>query len=301
MKKLVFIISCLFVLATCDLFKGSKKEEGGKDSEQVVGKVNGMEIYLSDFVKKYNLKKRQEPEKYKTEEGKKEVINELAEFQMLYRKAKDLGLDNDYQVKTMMVRKLINEKVQPDNTLSEEEIEKYYNDHTPDFEEIRASHILFKTGQGKLQDMRREQKNANSLPTLEEIERAQLDKAKTVLTRANAGEDFTKLANEFSEGPTNTKGGDLGYFTQGRMIKEFSDAAFALKNPGDVSDIVRTSYGYHIIKLTDRRVREFDSIKALVRSEILKKRRDNSYKELVDGVMKDAKVTYYLNAVENLE
>ena len=301
MNKLFFIVFCFVIFSGCDLFKGSKKDEGTKEVEQVVGKVNGMDIYLSDFVKKYNLKKRQEPEKYKTQEGKKEVIDELAEFQMLYKKAKDLGFDNDYQVKTMMVRKLINEKVQPDNTLSEEEIEKYYNDHMPDFEEIRASHVLFKTGQGKLQDMRREQRDANPLPALDEIERAQLEKAKTVLTRAKAGEDFTKLAGEFSEGPTNAKGGDLGYFTQGRMIKEFSDVAFALKNPGDVSDIVRTSYGYHIIKLTDRRSRPFDSIKALVRSEILKRRRDDSYKELIDGVMKDAKVTYYLDKVENLE
>ena len=85
------------------------------------------------------------------------------------------------------------------------------------------------------------------------------------------------------------------------MIKEFSDAAFALKAVGDISDIIRTSYGYHIIKLTDRRIQPYISIKALVRSEILKNKREESYKQLVDDVMKDAKVTYYFDKVENLE
>ncbi len=299
MKKLIFISVCLFIFSSCDFFKkGQKDEKGQAEAKQVIAKVNGMNIYLDDFVKKYNVKVRQQPEKYKTKEGKKEVIDEIAQFQMLYKKAKDLGLDDDYQVKTMMVRKLINEKVQPDNSLNEEEIENYYNTHKDDFQEIRASHILFKTGPAKLQEM---SKGKATPPTFEEIDRVQLEKAKEILARARKGEDFTKLANQYSEGPTNVKGGDLGYFTQGRMIKEFSDAAFALKAVGDISDIIRTSYGYHIIKLTDRRIQPYISIKALVRSEILKNKREESYKQLVDDVMKDAKVTYYFDKVENLE
>jgi len=78
-------------------------------------------------------------------------------------------------------------------------------------------------------------------------------KAEEVLKRARAGEDFTKLAKEFSTEPgAKEKGGDLGWFGHGQMVPEFEQAAFALK-PGEISDIVETKFGYHIIKLEDRK------------------------------------------------
>ena len=78
-------------------------------------------------------------------------------------------------------------------------------------------------------------------------------KAEEVLKRARSGEDFTKLAKEFSTEPgAKEKGGDLGWFGPGQMVPEFEKAAFALK-PGEISEIVETKFGYHIIKLEDRK------------------------------------------------
>ncbi|HEX3561014.1 MAG TPA: peptidylprolyl isomerase [Pyrinomonadaceae bacterium] len=78
-------------------------------------------------------------------------------------------------------------------------------------------------------------------------------KAEDVLKRARAGEDFAALAKEFSDDPgSKAQGGDLGWFGRGQMIKEFEDTAFGLKD-GDISDIVETKYGYHIIKVTGHR------------------------------------------------
>jgi len=90
------------------------------------------------------------------------------------------------------------------------------------------------------------------------------EEAKAALARLKKGEDFAKLAAELSKDPGSGKeGGDLGYFTRDRMVKEFGDAAFALK-PGEISGIVKTQFGYHIIKVEDRRTKpvpSFDTVK----------------------------------------
>ncbi len=81
--------------------------------------------------------------------------------------------------------------------------------------------------------------------------------AEDVLARVKKGEDFTTLAKEFSEDGSAQEGGDLGWFTRERMVKEFSDAAFALK-PGETSGLVKSQFGWHIIKLEERRMKKPD-------------------------------------------
>jgi peptidyl-prolyl cis-trans isomerase D len=117
------------------------------------------------------------------------------------------------------------------------EINDYYEYHIDKFsqpDQVKARHILFKL---------------NPSATKEEEKKVR-EKAEKVLEEARQGKDFAALAEKYSEGPTRSKGGDLGYFSRGKMLKAFEDTAFKLKK-GEISDLVRTNYGFHIIKVDD--------------------------------------------------
>ncbi len=137
--------------------------------------------------------------------------------------------------------------------LSEDDLKEYYEDNIDMFtqeKEVKASHILFRVP-------------PNATP--EEQEKIK-KKAESVLEMAKKGEDFAKLAKEYSDDPSKENGGDLGYFKRGRMIKPFEDAAFSLKK-GEISGLVKTSYGYHIIKVDDikeKKVKQFDEVRAQI-------------------------------------
>ena len=120
---------------------------------------------------------------------------------------------------------------------TDQQITEYYEDNPEMFKqekEVKARHILFKVNKD----------------TSEEEEKKIKEKALSVLKMAREGDDFAALAKEYSEGPTGKKGGDLGFFSRGRMVKPFEDAAFNMKKD-EISDLVKTTFGYHIIWVED--------------------------------------------------
>lgn len=122
-------------------------------------------------------------------------------------------------------------------TISDEQVRAQYEKDKAAYqipEKRHARHILFKT-----------EENSSA-----EKQRTQLKKAEEILARARAGEDFSTLAKTYSEDQAKATGGDLGTFARGRMIKEFDDAVFSMQ-PNAISDIVKTQFGYHIIKLEE--------------------------------------------------
>jgi len=120
-------------------------------------------------------------------------------------------------------------------TIADEEVESFYSQNLNRYtmpEQRSARHILIKTSE----------------EDSEETLLGKREKAEQILKLARSGEDFAALAIQYSEGPTGPKGGDLGSFSRGRMVKAFDDAVFSLTE-GEISDIVETQFGFHIIKL----------------------------------------------------
>ena len=182
---------------------------------------------------------------------------------------------NDYKIpaKRKVKYALINTQGMRDHQkVSAEDVQKHYQDNQQQFttpEQVRASHILFKTD-GKDEAAVRKQ-------------------AEAVLARAKAGEDFAKLANEYTEEEVGkTRGGDLDFFGRGQMAKEFEEAAFGLK-PGQISDIVKTSFGLHIIKTTDHKPetkRPLEEVKAQIEDQLKWERAQNEAQRLADDLDK---------------
>ncbi len=138
----------------------------------------------------------------------------------------------------LAIQQLISRLV-ADVQVTDEEMKAFYEQNGSLFEtpeQIRASHILIKVAPEADEDQKK----------------AALNKIRDLQKKIKAGEDFAELAKAHSEGPSNAKGGDLGYFGRGQMVKPFEDAAFDLEKDA-VSEVVETRFGYHLIKLTDRR------------------------------------------------
>jgi peptidyl-prolyl cis-trans isomerase C len=138
----------------------------------------------------------------------------------------------------LSLKKLIDHEVAPKVKLSDMDIRAFYENNPETFkqpERVKASHILVKVD-----------------PKADASQKAEAQKKiDLVQAKLQKGEDFGALAKEYSEGPSGPKGGELGYFTRGQMVKPFEDAAFAMK-PGEVSGKVETRFGYHLIKVTDK-------------------------------------------------
>lgn len=138
----------------------------------------------------------------------------------------------------LTIQKFIRQNFIEKTTVPDSEVKAFYDSNPDKFdkpESVRASHILIKVA-----------------PEADEAQKkAAREKIEKIQARVKNGEDFAALAKELSEGPSNVKGGDLGFFSKGQMVKPFEDAAFALK-PGVVSDIVETQFGYHLIKVTEK-------------------------------------------------
>lgn len=281
-------VRLFIVTAIAALFAASCSKPG----DQVVLKVDDQYTVTLDEYKSLAAKRFNSPEIAATEPLKSHeaYLNEILVRDLKVIDGRNKGFANDPDIQQTYddalqraaITKLYNEEVL-DKVVPESEMKAFYKS---DNEEVHASHILLRIQDG----------------TDTVAVKARID---SLYNLASAGADFAELAKKYSEDPS-TPDGDIGWFRRGVMVKPFEDAAFSLK-PGDVSKPVRTSYGWHIIKMHERRpVKDrpsFEEDKNRIAQMLMRQRSDqlvaraNAY---IDQIEKNRQMTIDTAAVKNV-
>jgi len=206
------------------------------------------------------------------------------EFQKLLS---NMGLtESDVQAQIergMAIQKLIDKEVTEKIKVSDEETKAFYDKNPQLFqqpEQIKASHILIKVQADAPADQKAEARK----------------KIEDVQQKVKKGEDFATLAKTYSEGPSGPKGGDLGYFRRGQMVKPFEEAAFSLK-PDETSEIVETQFGYHLIKVNDKKPAKkmtYAEVKDRLNEHLKKQKTDSEASAYIETLRKDAKIEKFI-------
>ncbi|MGL5328912.1 MAG: peptidylprolyl isomerase [Peptostreptococcaceae bacterium] len=271
-------------------------EEGVKYRDSFKNMILDQMIYTEsvyEAAKKENLLPTDEDVNKEIEKFK-EGMKDNKEYQ---KEMENMGINDEF-LKFQFTRDLASEKYKANfekkNPVTDEEIKTYYEKNKKDFylDEVKASHILIKT----IDDQNK---------PLGDKEKAEAKKkAEEVLAKVKAGEEFSKLAKEYSQDGSAQNGGDLGFFGKGQMVKPFEEAAFSMK-VGEVSDIVETEYGYHIIKVTDiekgQKALDDKIGDKVVKDTIKTNLQNQKYNSQVEKLKKDSKVEKNEEILEKIE
>ena len=235
------------------------------DKDKLLAEVNGKKITGVDYNLFIDSLNPQLKQYFGGEDMNKEVVNELVYQTLLYEDAMEKGMDKDDEftqvlekTKESMLKTYALGKLLATVSVTDDEIKKFYQDNKDVFKEnesANASHILV----------------------------AEEDKANEIYKKVKNGEDFASLAKEFSTCPSKEKGGELGTFTRGQMVKEFEDAVFN-NEVGAITEPVKTQFGYHIIKINDKnegRDLAFDEVKDKIATQVRRQKEQALYNEKI--------------------
>jgi peptidyl-prolyl cis-trans isomerase C len=238
-------------------------------------KEEGIKVAPAEVDEKFDTLKKRFP----SEEELKKVLQERNLTETDIRSQIERGL---------AIQELVDKKFGDKVKVSDKETKAYYDSHTELFkrpEQVRASHILIKVEPGA-----DEAKKAEARKKIEEVQ-----------SKLKKGEDFSELAKKYSEGPSKDKGGDLGYFGRGQMVKPFEDAAFGLKE-GEVSGIVESPFGYHLIKSTGRKPEStvpYTDVKEKLQEYLKQNEVKNEVAQYLESLKKKGKVEILMKEAQN--
>lgn len=284
--SLLFVIVVFLTVMSIGIYKFSWGDNFTLGVTKVVpfpaSKVGNSFVTYHNYLDNLNIMKKYQTEfkkvDFKSEDGKKlltsikkDTIDRLNEDVLAREEAKKLGV----KLTSKEINDSYNDLIKSnggDKSFAEV-LKKYYGLTINEFKkDIYVDRLL-------------RQKVSEKFASDESVNADSKKKAEEVLAKVKAGEDFANLAKQYSQDSTASNGGDLGLFSKGKMVPEFEKAAFALKE-GETSELVKTVYGYHIIKVTEVKG---EQIRA---SHILIKTKD--FAAWLEETKKAAKITKFV-------
>ncbi len=294
-RKIVLIAVLLVAVSGYLVAQNEKPAVGEKDSSEIVlAEVNNTKITVADF----NKEVANMPPNYQkyVQANKEKFVDDLVMRELFYQQAKKDGIEKDpeyikqlEEIKKKVLAQMLLLKTMEKAEVTTEEAKKYYEENKKEYEvpeQIEAAHILI-----KIED-----------PGDEAADKAALQKAEEVLKKVNEGGDFAELAKENSSCPSSAKGGALGSFPRGAMVPEFEEAAFSLKE-GEISGIVKTKFGYHIIKLIKKvpaQTQTFAEVEDQIKETLLQEKKKAAVETLNKELREKAKITVNKEAIESM-
>ncbi len=263
-KRLVFFGMLLFLSF---FSSGCQKSQEKALGEKELIRINEAAISLEDFQQMLERQPLEGKMKLLSEKGTRDFLeNYVIPREVLYQEAKIKGLDKNQATlvkiedarRAILIDALLEEALRGRGEVSEGEIERYYKENQTLFmepQEVKIRHIV-----------------VNTEPALKEV-----------VTKLSKGESFEKLASTYNIGKFKEDGGDLGYIRRGQLASpfaQFEEAAFSLRKRGEISEVVSTPYGYHIIRLEDMRgntLRPLNQVKERIRFFLQPKKRQDAY------------------------
>lgn len=259
-------------LCAAALFMSASANGASADDNAIVANVNGSPITEAEItIAESQLD--QQFSRLSPDQKRAAALTALIEIKLMAAKAVEDGLDQTEKFKREMAflreRALHSAEVEAivSTGITDQDVRARYDKQiadTPPESEIRARHILVKT-----------EKEAND-----------------IIDQLNKGADFETLAVKYSTGPSGPKGGDLGYFSKGQMVPAFETAAFALAVGEYTKEPVKTQFGWHVIKVEDKRVKQppaFDSVKNQIRNTLMREKYVAAVNQMRDAATIDIK------------
>jgi peptidyl-prolyl cis-trans isomerase C len=255
--------------------------------DPLIAKVNGVEVHQSDLAIAEEEAGQIPP--MSPDQKRDYLVQFMADLILVSKdaEAKKVGDTNDFKHKLEFERRklLMSNLLQNvgKTALTDEAMHKVYDDAIKDMgkqEEVHARHILIRANAGD-----------------DKANKDAEDKIKAVIARLNKGEDFAKVAGEVTEDPSGkANGGDLGYFTKEQMVPDFAEVAFKL-DKGQISGPVKTQFGWHVIKVEDKRIKpppSFDEVKQQIEQFVVRK----AQADLVTKLRSDGKIEKFYKTAE---
>ena len=249
---------------------------------QVLNDLIGMELVYQESLKKGIEVSAEEVDKVVADIKKRYA--DPAEFQKVLERMQITEDQMRAQIAHQSaIRAFVDQEIAPKINISDDDSKAFYEANPQYFqqpEQVHARHILIKVEAG----------------ADEKTKAKAMAKILAVKERAISGEDFGELAKTESQGPSAPKGGDLGYFSRGRMVPPFEEAAFRLKIK-EISDVVETNFGYHLIQVLDRKEAKnsaFEEVKDKIATNLRNQQIKQQLDAYVADLRKSAKVETFL-------